>query len=531
MPSTLSKLRDLSERHNVPWNYWTRAGSVFIIGLYAYKIGKPFISDNLMNLNKKCDKDDDVSLSLLKNGSNIFNKKKDEGKNEQTHKNEYTDFGPKHFLVDFVVSCLKKFQTITGIDVTSIIQLTRLIHIMVPSVRTMEALLLTLHYLALVSRTFVSIYVAKLEGSVVKYIVRKDVVNFSFMLSKWLLIALPATFINSLIRYLESRVALSFRTRLVKYAYGLYFDKETYYSVSNLDSRLENPDHCLTEDIISFSQHCAHLFSSVSKPLLDICLTSYTLYSMANELSSYGMLTISMVGVVVMLTHGILRWASPKFGNLVAEEARRKGFLRFVHSRVIANAEEIAFYRGHHIESSYVEAAYKSLTYQMHTIFAKKLWYVMLEQFLMKYMWSSCGMVVIALPIMSSGANKSIKNMELFEDISERTQYMTTAKNVLISGADASERLMSSYKDFIELTGYTYRVAKMLTVFEQVSRRDYKRLHISRVNNSLSIELVDGFPVNRGSVIETTRDISLVNVPVITPNCDVVVPSLSFEVS
>jgi ATP-binding cassette subfamily D (ALD) protein 2 len=322
----------------------------------------------------------------------------------------------------------------------------------VPGLRTVEVSLLILHTVSLVSRTFLSIYVANLEGHVVKYIVRRDVVNFGWMLSKWLLVALPATFVNSLIRFLESQLSLAFRTRLVRYAYELYFKNETYYAVSNLDGRLENADHSLTDDITSFSQHCAHLYSHVTKPLLDICVISFTLFRMAHNMGAQGMPGPMMASVVVLFTHGMLRWASPKFGKLVAEEARRKGYLRFIHSRVIANAEEIAFYGGHQIEMNILQRAYKELARQMNVIFNKRLWYIMLEQFLMKYVWSATGMVIIAVPVMTGmNVSKMVASDDSdgqpIDDVSERTQYMTTAKNILIAGADALERLLSSYKE------------------------------------------------------------------------------------
>ena len=230
-----------------------------------------------------------------------------------------------------------------------ILQLLKLLRVSIPSPLSKEFALLVLHTASLVSRTFLSIYVAQLDGRIVKSIVEQNLGLFLQHCINWLLVAIPATFVNSLIRFLECKLALAIRTRLVNYAYLLYFRNQTYYRVSNLDGRLANPDHSLTEDIQAFSSAVTHIYSHVSKPLLDVVLMSAALARLAKKRGDYsnypGMLGI---GVIVM-TGYILKLLSPPFGKLVAEEARRNGYLRYIHSRLITNAEEIAFYGGHKV--------------------------------------------------------------------------------------------------------------------------------------------------------------------------------------
>ena len=236
-----------------------------------------------------------------------------------------------------------------AVDAKFFKQLLKLIKIAIPRILSKEFALLVLHTASLVIRTFLSIYVAQLDGRIVKSIVERNIPKFSRHCTSWLLLAIPATFINSLIRFLESKLALAIRTRLVYHAYSLYFKNQTYYRVSNLDARLANPDHSLTEDLQAFSAAVTHIYSHVSKPLLDIVLMSAALAQLARKRGEHSN-SPGFIGLgVIAATAWTLRVLSPPFGKLVAEEARRNGYLRYVHSRLITNAEEVAFYGGHEV--------------------------------------------------------------------------------------------------------------------------------------------------------------------------------------
>lgn len=103
-----------------------------------------------------------------------------------------------------------------GLNNDFVKQLLKLLEIMIPKVMCYETGLLAVHTLCLISRTFLSIYVAALEGAIVKYIVRKDLRQFTIVLLKWFGIAIPATFINSMIRFLEGKLSLSFRCYILR---------------------------------------------------------------------------------------------------------------------------------------------------------------------------------------------------------------------------------------------------------------------------------------------------------------------------
>lgn len=197
MPTVISKYLDgrIIRRDNVSKGVLAAA-----VLLYGCKIGYPIVL-------KVCSGGSDVKVNGAATADNGSRRLSGETNDNNNTKGTLAANGKK-------TAAGKKASRAAagpGIDREFLVQLKKLLRLMVPGFWTPEVGLLSVHTLALVCRTFMSIFVATMEGKMVKYIVRRDVPNFGLMLLKWLLCALPATFLNSMIRYLECKLALAFR--------------------------------------------------------------------------------------------------------------------------------------------------------------------------------------------------------------------------------------------------------------------------------------------------------------------------------
>ena len=282
-----------------------------------------------------------------------------------------------------------------------------------------------------------------------------------------------ASYTNAAIKFLQHKVAIAFRTRLTRYVHDLYLnDNLNYYKLLNLDGEIgQGVDQYICNDLTLLTTSAASLYSSIGKPLVDLCVFNYQLFRSLGPLALTGLLANYIV------TATALRRLSPPFGKLKAVEARREGDFRTLHSRLIANAEEIAFYGGADIEKEFLDKGFLDLKNWMEGIYRLKIQYNMLEDFVLKYSWSAFGYLITALPVFlpewGGLDSRSSSSSDPSSRQHSRMQAFITNKRLMLSLADAGGRMMYSLKDLSELAGHTSRVYTLISTLHRVHTSHY----------------------------------------------------------
>ncbi|KAJ4989310.1 ATP-binding cassette sub-family D member 2 [Stagonosporopsis vannaccii] len=391
--------------------------------------------------------------------------------------------------------------------------LLRLLKICIPGWRSKEFRLIISHSVFLVLRTMISLYVAELDGRLVSSLVRGKGSEFLKGLVWWMTVAIPATFTNSMLSYHQCKLSLQYRTRLTNYVHNRYLSQMTFYTLSALDDRIKNADQLITVDVAKFANSLAELYSNLAKPVLDIIVYNY---SLSRSVGGEGLFFMSLL---VQLSANVMRALTPPFGKYVADEARLEGEFRFQHSRLIDYSEEVALYHGHEAEKDTLDKGYFTLIKHVNRILRRRLYHGVMEDFVIKYFWGALGLLLCSVPVFFQIPGQNAKNM------GDRTESFVTNRRMLLMSSDAFGRVMFSYKEITELAGYTSRVSTLLDVIDDIQAGHFEKKLVSSADTEENAAVLRG----RGTVTEG-EDIEFVDVPIVSPNGDVLVRKLSFTV-
>ncbi|EGD98612.1 peroxisomal ABC transporter [Trichophyton tonsurans CBS 112818] len=421
-------------------------------------------------------------------------------------------------------------STKPGLNLAFLHQLLSLLSIMIPRWNSKETGLLLGHGVFLMLRTYLSLVVARLDGEIVRDLVAGKGRAFIWGIIKWCSIGTFASYTNAMIKFLKSKVSIAFRTRLTRYVHDLYLnDNMNYYKLGNLDGAIgQGVDQFITQDLTLFCSAVASLYSSLGKPLVDLIVFNYQLYRSLGPLALTGILS-GYIG-----TASLLRGHSPPFGKLKAVEGKKEGDFCSLHSRLLANAEEIAFYGGADIERVFLSKSFANLQRWMEGIYKLKIRYNMFEDMLLKYSWSAFGYLITSLPIFLpawGGAGGILEMATPGAGINRergRMKEFITNKRLMLSLADAGGRMMYSIKDLSELAGYTSRVYTLISTLHRVHANSYHQPRGSQ------IELYSLSDV-QGTIHSGFDGVRLENVPIVAPGLfpqggDELIESLSFIV-
>ncbi|KAM7370252.1 hypothetical protein PAMP_011521 [Pampus punctatissimus] len=372
----------------------------------------------------------------------------------------------------------------------------------------------------LVARTYCDVWMIQ-NGTMIESAIigrsTKDFKTFLFSFIKFMpLIAL----VNNFLKFGLNELKLRFRERLTKHLYDQYLRGFTYYKMGNLDNRIANADQLLTQDVEKFCNSVVELYSNLSKPLLDIGLYIFKLTS-----------AIGAQGPAIMMSYLLIsglfltRLRRP-IGKMTVTEQRYEGEYRYVNSRLITNSEEIAFYNGNTREKQTIHATFKKLVDHLHNFIFFRFSMGFVDSIIAKYLATVVGYLVVSRPFLNLSHPRHLQSThsELLED------YYQSGR-MLLRMSQALGRIVLAGREMTRLSGFTARITELMKVLKDLNSGRYERTMVSQqekeADTAERLALVPG----SGQIINRDNIIKFDSTPLATPNGDILIRDLTFEVT
>lgn len=197
-----------------------------------------------------------------------------------------------------------------------------------------------------------------------------------------------------------------------------------------------------------------------------------------------------------------------------------EGDYRAGHSDLLNHAEEISFQDGGQWEQVRVEKKFDTLYIHCNSVLHKKFWMGIFDSMLTKYGAVMVGYAILGLPVF--GPNRVAYLESVGNDASRITSDYVRNSSLLINLAKSIGRIVLSYKELQSLAGYTALVYEIKEVLDDLEMGKYTRTMVTGSEKYFDKR-------NRGKYV-IGKDIKFEDVPIVSPNGDVLVEKINFEI-
>lgn len=406
-----------------------------------------------------------------------------------------------------------------AVDKVFFLRILRILGIMVPRLFCMETAYLLLIASMLVTRTYCDVWMIQNGTMIESAIIGRSVKDFKIFLFSFIKFMPVIALVNNFLKLGLNELKLRFRERLTKKLYDQYLQGFTYYKMGNLDNRIANADQLLTQDVEKFCNSVVDLYSNLSKPLLDIFLYIFKLTS-----------AIGAQGPAIMMAYLLIsglfltRLRRP-IGKMTVTEQRYEGEYRYVNSRLITNSEEIAFYNGNMREKQTIHSTFKKLVDHLHNFIFFRFSMGFVDSIIAKYVATVVGYLVVSRPFLNLSDPRHLHSThsELLED------YYQSGR-MLLRMSQALGRIVLAGREMTRLSGFTARITELMTVLKELNAGKYERTMVSQQDREAETAEKMVLVPGSGQIINRDNIIKFDHTPLATPNGDLLIRDLTFEV-
>lgn len=333
--------------------------------------------------------------------------------------------------------------------------------VLVPTVFDRQGAQLLAVALLVVSRTWISDRIASLNGTTVKYVLEQDKTSFVRLIGVSVLQSAASSFIAPSIRHLTARLALGWRIRMTQHLLKSYLRKNSFYKVFNMSSKSIDADQRITHDLEKLATDLSGLVTGMVKPSVDILWFTWRMKVLTGQRG------VAILYAYMLLGLGFLRSVTPEFGDLTSREQQLEGTFRFMHERLRAHAESVAFFGGGAREKAMIESRFRELLDHSLLLLKKKWLFGILDDFVTKQLPHNVTWGLSLLYAMEHKGDRALVSTQ-----GELAHALRFLASVVSQSFLAFGDILELHRKFVELSGGINRIFELEELLDAAQSGD-----------------------------------------------------------